>query len=522
LSSSPVKQRTAWGWGTTFDAEEARAFLAQRVAVYARMIGLFFSVLYGVGIVLLLVAAPDRIWAVQLHPAKIAHVVVIMIAFGVWWLVRRPGCPDFVIIAGDAAMPFVLNLSVAISAPYIPTGFEAVMSFVPLLINVLGLMFRAAFVPSPPLRTVGIGVISSLPTLWSQYQLASQAVRLPEPLTPTFLAIGSAAWSLPLVLGTALISKEIYGLRTEVVKARRLGQYTIERLIGEGGMGAVYAAQHARLRRPTALKLILPDRTGSESLARFEREVQLTSQLTHPNTVTIYDFGRTPDGVFYYTMEYIDGLSLEELVKQHGPQPEARVVHILTQAAGALSEAHAFGLIHRDVKPANILLCERAGSGDVTKLLDFGLVKDIRPGADPELSQANTITGTPLYLAPEALIDPSSVDHRADLYALGAVGYCLLTGTPPFHGRSIVEVCGHHMHTLPETPSQRLGKAIHPRLEALLLACLAKKPADRPASARELQTLLAACASELAWTNEDAKRCWQETARKSIEFVERR
>jgi eukaryotic-like serine/threonine-protein kinase len=389
------------------------------------------------------------------------------------------------------------------------------MSFVPLLINVLGLVFRAAFVPSPPLRTAGIGVISSLPTIWSQYQLASQALLLPEPMTPTLLAIGGATWSLPLVLGTALISKEIYGLRTEVVKARRLGQYTIERLIGEGGMGAVYEARHARLRRPTALKLILPERTGTESLARFEREVQLTSQLTHPNTVTIYDYGRTPDGVFYYTMEYIDGLSLEQLVNQHGPQPEGRIVHILTQAAGALAEAHAFGLIHRDVKPANILLCERTGSGDVIKLLDFGLVKDVRPDADPALTQTNTIAGTPLYLAPEALTDPSSIDHRADLYALGAVGYCLLTGTPPFQGRSIVEVCGHHLHTPPEAPSERLGKAVHPGLEALLLACLAKKADDRPASALALQTELGACASELVWTIEDAKRCWQESGRKN-------
>jgi eukaryotic-like serine/threonine-protein kinase len=513
LSSSQFKQRAVWGWSTTFDAEEARVFLAQRVALYARMIGLFFSILYGAGVVLVLVAAPEQIWAVHLHVAKIANVVVVAIAFGVWWLVRRPGCPDVVIIAGDAAIPLVLNLSVAVAAPHIPAGFSMAMSFVPLLINVLGLMFRAAFVPSPPLRTAGIGAISSVPTIWSQYQLASHAVLLPEPLTPTLLAIGTATWSLALVLGTALVSKEIYGLRTEVVKALRLGQYTLERLIGEGGMGAVYVARHARLRRPTALKLILPDRTSAESLARFEREAQLTSQLTHPNTVAIYDFGRTPDGVFYYAMEYIDGLSLEALVEQHGPQPEARIVHILTQAAGALTEAHTFGLIHRDVKPANILLCERAGSGDVVKLLDFGLVKDIRPGAEPALTQRDVIAGTPLYLAPEVLTDASAVDHRADLYALGAVGYCLLTGTPPFQGRSTIEVCGHHLHTPPEPPSQRLGKAVHPGLEALLLACLAKNPADRPASASELQRRLGACASELVWTPEDAKRCWQGTAR---------
>jgi serine/threonine protein kinase len=274
-------------------------------------------------------------------------------------------------------------------------------------------------------------------------------------------------------------------------------------------MGSVYVARHARLRRPTALKLLLPERTGPESLARFEREVQLTSQLTHPNTVAIYDYGRSADGVFYYAMEYIDGVSLAELVEKHGPQPAGRVVHILLQAADALVEAHSVGLVHRDVKPANILLCERAGSSDVVKLLDFGLVKDVRPSADPALTHADTITGTPLYLAPETIIDPASVDHRVDIYALGAVGYCLLTGAPPFQGRSTVEVCGHHLHTIPTPPSQRLGKPLPAALDDVVLRCLAKKAEDRPSSARELSRLLRACNAEAPWSEEDARQRWQ-------------
>jgi eukaryotic-like serine/threonine-protein kinase len=176
--------------------------------------------------------------------------------------------------------------------------------------------------------------------------------------------------------------------------AAQLGQYTLVEKIGEGGMGAVYRARHALLQRPTAIKLLLPERTNELDLARFEREVQLTSQLTHPNTIAIYDFGRTPDKVFYYAMEYIDGISLEQLVDEDGPQPPARVIHMLVQACGALAEAHGVGLIHRDVKPANLLLCARGGAHDVIKVVDFGLIKDTRPHSGPAVTIADTIAGT--------------------------------------------------------------------------------------------------------------------------------
>jgi serine/threonine-protein kinase len=185
------------------------------------------------------------------------------------------------------------------------------------------------------------------------------------------------------------------------------------------------------------------------------------------------------------------------------------VIHILVQAADALSEAHAVGLIHRDVKPANILLCKRAGSNDVVKLLDFGLVKDIRPDADPSLTQTNTVAGTPLYLAPESITDPARVDYRVDLYALGAVGYYLLTGAQPFQGRTTVEVCGHHLHTTPPPPSERLGTRIPRSLDAVILRCLAKRREDRPESARELQQLLRQCAIEAPWSDADAAAFWE-------------
>jgi serine/threonine-protein kinase len=506
-STSPEAQRAVWGRGTSFDDQEARAFLANCIGLYARQIGIFFALLYVVGLVFVSVVIPERLLEIHIHPAKVANALVIALAFGVRWAVRRPDCSRAALIAGDALMPLLVSLGGALAAPYVPAGFA--LTFVPMLISVIALVFRSAFVPSPPGRTVWIGALASLPTIWAQYTLAAREPDLPGPLTPTMIAIATGIWCAAITGGTALVSKEIYGLRTAVAQAQRLGQYTIDRLIGEGGMGAVYVARHARLRRPTALKLLLPERTGPENIARFEREVQLTSQLTHPNTVAVYDYGRSADGVFYYAMEYIDGVSLAELVEKHGPQPAGRVVHILLQAADALVEAHAVGLVHRDVKPANILLCERAGSSDVVKLLDFGLVKDVRPSADPSLTLTDTITGTPLYLAPEAITEPAGVDHRVDIYALGAVGYCLLTGAPPFQGRSTVEVCGHHLHTLPQPPSQRIGSPLPGALDGLVLRCLAKRRDDRPASARELHRLLRECAMVAPWSEDDARSAWQ-------------
>jgi serine/threonine-protein kinase len=296
----------------------------------------------------------------------------------------------------------------------------------------------------------------------------------------------------------------IYGLRREVRHARRLGQYTLEEKLGEGGMGVVYRARHALLRRPTAVKLLKGDRLGEASLLRFEREVQLTASLSHPNTVSIYDFGHTPEGTFYYAMEYLEGLSLEQLVSHDGAQPPGRVVHVLRQVLAALGEAHGVGLVHRDVKPANVILCERGGLSDVAKVVDFGLVKDL--DAADGLSRDGLLVGTPHYLAPEA-IRSQDADARADLYSVGAVAYFLLTGKHVFEGRTIVEICGHHLHTAPEPPSQRLGQPVPPDLERWVLSCLEKDPARRPRTADEAAEALDSCGAE-PWTREHARSWW--------------
>jgi serine/threonine-protein kinase len=273
-------------------------------------------------------------------------------------------------------------------------------------------------------------------------------------------------------------------------------------------MGVVYRARHAMLRRPTAVKLLPADKSSESTVARFEREVRLTARLSHPNTVTVYDYGRTPEGVFYYAMELLEGANLREAVDVGGPLPSARVLHVLEQVAASLVEAHGIGLIHRDIKPANILLCELAGAPDVAKVVDFGLVKEIAPDGDVSLTTAGTLTGTPLYMAPEAITAPETLDSRSDLYSLGAVGYYLLVGADVFAGRSLVEVCGHHLHSEPVPPSERTEAPVPADLEALLLSCLAKKPAGRPKSAAELRRGLRACEGFGTWTDDAAREWW--------------
>jgi serine/threonine-protein kinase len=295
-----------------------------------------------------------------------------------------------------------------------------------------------------------------------------------------------------VTLATTVISHVIYGLRAEVREARQLGQYVLEQKIGEGGMGEVYRARHGMIRRPSAIKLLRGDQAHAASIARFEREVQLTARLTHPNTITIFDYGRTDDGVFYYAMELLDGANLQQVVNVSGPQPAARVVHILLQACGALTEAHGIGLIHRDIKPANIILCTRGGERDVVKLVDFGLVKELQVDDDVKLTGARTLTGSPQYMAPEAIRAADSVDARTDIYALGAVGYFLLAGAELFNGKSIVEVCSQHLHQQPTRFATR-NVDVPGELEAVILACLEKDPERRPQSTAELRERLDAC-----------------------------
>jgi tRNA A-37 threonylcarbamoyl transferase component Bud32 len=294
-------------------------------------------------------------------------------------------------------------------------------------------------------------------------------------------------------------------LRQQVIEARQLGQYTLGDKIGEGGMGEVYIATHALLRRPAAIKLLREGEVNEAAMRRFEREVQLTSELTHPNTIAIFDYGHTPEGVFYYVMEYLGGLDLGTLVERYGPQPPGRVVHILRQVCRALEEAHAHGLVHRDIKPANIILCERGHEPDMAKVLDFGLVKDL--SAD-EGTVENVVAGTPAYLSPEGIADPDSVGPLSDIYALGAVGYFLLTGTQVFERKTLTAVLAAHLQDYPTPPHERLGAPVPRMLEALILNCLDKDPANRPQSAHALRQALDTVELPQPWTEDEARTWW--------------
>src|SRR5262249_28072905 len=285
---------------------------------------------------------------------------------------------------------------------------------------------------------------------------------------------------------TIAVAIAVYGthrveaLRREASEARKFGQYVLKHRLGAGGMGEVYLAEHVLLRRPCAIKLIRPDRAGQpKNLLRFEREVRTTATLTHAHTVQIFDYGHAEDGTFYYVMEYLPGLTLEQLVKAHGPLPPGRAIHFLRQVCGALREAHAIGLIHRDIKPGNVMVCERGGRHDTAKLLDFGLVVPLgkSPGSE-KLTREGAIAGTPAYMSPEQASGPEEIDGRSDIYSIGALAYFLLTGQPPFAGRSGVQVLAAHLYE-PPPPLTTHRPEVPAELEAVVLKCLAKIPVDR-------------------------------------------
>ena len=317
-----------------------------------------------------------------------------------------------------------------------------------------------------------------------------------------------ATSSVAIFLFTVRVARLQREAQKAAIELKQLGQYELEEKLGSGGMGVVFKGHHAMLRRPAAIKLLNVDKVNDASIHRFEREVQITCKLNHPNTIAIYDYGRTPEGVFYYAMEYLDGLDLQQLVEKYGPQPEGRVVNILRQICGSLYEAHSQGLVHRDIKPANVMLNRRGAEADVVKVLDFGLVKAVDDSKQAAMTMANSLTGTPLYMAPEAIQSPGSVDARSDLYAVGALGYFLLTGQPVFEAATLIQLCQMHIDAVPVPPSQRTKQAISPELEAALLRCLDKVRTRRPNTARELAHLLTEVPSKGDWPEATAEEWW--------------
>jgi serine/threonine protein kinase len=361
------------------------------------------------------------------------------------------------------------------------------------------------------LPQLGIGIVTQIDA-----EEAYQPLRV---LRGIFIALSSL-----LVMSAAGIFVFSYAniksrrrLSEAELKLKQLGQYTLEEKIGEGGMGVVYRARHALMRRDTAVKLLLPDRADATAIERFEREVCLTCQLAHPNTIQVYDYGHTPEGIFYYAMEYLRGLNLHQLVDRFGAQPESRVIHILTQVCESLAEAHAVGLVHRDIKPSNIFLCERGGIPDSVKVLDFGLVRKFTRDDSPQ-DREQELVGTPSFMPPESAKNATAAEPRSDLYAVGALGYYLLTAQYIFQTDDIVkleQMFRTDVQVIP--PSQRTKNPISTELEQLILRCLSRDIERRPQSAMELRDLLLATPHASEYTPE-ARAEWWNKHRQELEL----
>ena len=328
---------------------------------------------------------------------------------------------------------------------------------------------------------------------------------------PLHLMVRGLLWLL--VLGAVLIGVSgiaVQRLRGRVEEVKELGQYTLEQKLGAGGMGEVYRARHALLHRPTAVKFIRPNQVSETNLERFEREVQRTSELTSPNTIDIYDFGCTEEGVFYYVMEYLPGLDLGDMLENHGAMPVSRAVHILKQVCASLAEAHARGLIHRDIKPPNVFLTERGGLFDFVKVLDFGLVRDISEQGD----SSHELAGTLPYVAPERILDAQCQDPRSDIYSVGVIAFNLLTGRQPFEGTS-AEIAYHVVNSPAPRVSKLAKKEIPPDLDTLVAECLAANPDERPASVEMVIARLDVLTIEQPWDQKAARQWWATHAQRT-------
>ena len=313
-------------------------------------------------------------------------------------------------------------------------------------------------------------------------------------------------------------ARVVYALGKEVSRARELGSYRLVQRLGVGGMGEVWKADHRLLARPAAIKLIRASRLGEapagisdEMRRRFEREAQVIARLRSPHTVTLFDFGVADDGAFYLVMELLEGLNTDTLIKRFGPMPAERVVWVLRQICHSLSEAESCGLVHRDIKPANIFLCRYGEDHDFVKVLDFGIAKAVNETSSQEtaITGANAITGTPAFIAPEQALGDVELDSRADIYSTGCVAFWLLTGQLVFTGATPMQLLVAHAHSTPDPPSARTELPIPAELDALVLSCLAKDRANRPASARHLLERLDAVPLPAPWTESRARNWWR-------------
>jgi plasmid stabilization system protein ParE len=442
-------------------------------------------------------------------------VIGIMVALLVAAVIRRARVE--LPTAMNIGLAFEIASSYAIAAAEFadPTGLEMHRGWLGLSWVAVWVVLFTIVVPTSPRRAVlaALASVSSVPVIIG-LMIAFGVTSLRLDPAKFFLGL---VFPYLLVVGMAYVgARVVYQLGTEVKRARELGSYHLEEKLGEGGMGEVWRARHRMLARPAAIKLIKPSFAGDargavseEAVRRFEREAQAIARLRSPHTVELFDFGRAADGAFYYVMELLDGLDADSLLRRFGPIPPERVIYLLRQVCHSLSEAQSCGLVHRDIKPANIFLCRYGEEYDFVKVLDFGIVRAVRDSADtsPLHTQENAVHGTPAFMAPEQAMG-TDVDGRADVYATGCVAYWLLTGQFVFTSESSVGLLLQHAQASPTPPSTRTDLPIPAALDDLVLSCLAKDPANRPQSARELSLRLAEVEGASAWTQDRAREWW--------------
>jgi serine/threonine-protein kinase len=419
-----------------------------------------------------------------------------------------------VVPATTLMLGMIFEIAVAFAIAMVETSVPFTPGKAVLGISSIGpwLVFVSVVIPQRPGVTLAVTMIAA--TTWP-VAYAINAARFDFPTPPIGQWLTWPVINYLMAFLSFIAGNRAFGTACRAQQAEDLGSYRLVSLIGEGGMGEVWKATHHMLAREAAVKLVRPEmiadssaRQADTAVRRFRREANAIASLQSPHTVYLYDFGVSQEGQLYYVMELLDGISLQTLVTHFGPQPPSRTAALLRQVCHSLHEAHSRGLVHRDLKPSNVMICEVALEYDFVKVLDFGLAKSIERADVTQLTVEGLATGTPGYMAPEVATGETRIDGRADLYALGCIAYFLLTGTMVFRDSSAVNMALKHVQAIPDPPSQRTELPIPPDLERVVLQCLAKKPADRPASARELAEMIEAC-NVPAWTPEQARAWWE-------------